>query len=421
MYPIKVKNKNPLHKNTLYITFDGLSDPLGQSQILPYLRGIAPAGYHIHILSCEKKTRIRDGEAGIRAQIGNLPVTWHYILYDEAGGMLSRLLYIRKLHQLSRRIHREKQIHLTHCRSYLAALIGFGLKREYGIPFIFDMRGFWADERIDGNIWKKNNLLHKLFFRYFKDKEKQFIRQADAIVSLTRKAIPELTRQYPLAGLSEKISVIPCCTDTRHFDPEHVQATGLPAGISPGDHLLIYTGSVGTWYYTREMIDCILAWKERIPAIRLLILTKDQDALQTILSAYTPEQRAVVHSGSCAYHEVASYLALARAAIFFIKPSYSKMASSPTKMAECWAMDLPIITNTGIGDNDLFFGTYQGGVLINDFSRQDYLRACEAYLSLSAPAGFYRQIALDHFDTQSAILEYTAIYQRLAPTLPGKR
>jgi glycosyltransferase involved in cell wall biosynthesis len=34
-------------------------------------------------------------------------------------------------------------------------------------------------------------------------------------------------------------------------------------------------------------------------------------------------------------------------------PTYSKIASSATKMAEAWAMNLPVVTNTGWGDIDI--------------------------------------------------------------------
>ncbi|MDZ7606956.1 MAG: hypothetical protein U5K79_15505 [Cyclobacteriaceae bacterium] len=38
----------------LYLTYDGLSYPLGQSQILPYLEGLAALGHPITIISFQK-------------------------------------------------------------------------------------------------------------------------------------------------------------------------------------------------------------------------------------------------------------------------------------------------------------------------------------------------------------------------------
>ena len=37
----------------------------------------------------------------------------------------------------------------------LQPLIALFCKKIFGTKFIFDMRGFWADERVDGDIWKK--------------------------------------------------------------------------------------------------------------------------------------------------------------------------------------------------------------------------------------------------------------------------
>jgi glycosyltransferase involved in cell wall biosynthesis len=309
---------------------------------------------------------------------------------------------------------RSKKIALTHCRSYLSALIGLHLKRKRKIPFLFDMRGFWADERVDGGIWKKNNLFHLFFYNYFKRKEKQFITESDQIVSLTASALEEMNTKFPDLNLSKKTKIIPCCTNLENFDRAHVKKAALPNGISERDFLMIYTGSVGTWYYTKEMIDCILVWKKLIPNIKLLILTKDQTELKAVLNNYSTEQKQIIVSESAAYNDVPSYLALAQAAIYFIKPVYSKIASCPTKMAECWAMDLPIITNKDIGDNDFYFNTHRGGILISEFSTQEYERAAKAFLEQQKQKISYRNIAKEFFDNKKASQTYLEIYRTLS-------
>ena len=402
-----------MNKHTLYITFDGLSDPLGQSQILPYLCGIAKNGYQITILSCEKEDRLKHEQVGINALIKSLPITWKYILYDQEGGFFSRFLYIKKLTALAKDVISKHSITLIHCRSYLSSLIGLKFKEKFNIPFVFDMRGFWADERIDGLIWKKNNLLHSIFYNYFKKKEKQYLRNADAIISLTYSAITELEKKFPNFFLEKKITVIPCCTNTNLFSNEKLVQIPDLAGINTTDHVIIYTGSIGTWYFTKELIDCILVWKKHIPNIKLLFVTKDLIELDLILNQYSKVENSIIVKVSATYKEVPAYLSIAKASMFFIKPSYSKTASSPTKMAECWAMNLPIITNSGIGDNDLYFNKHKGGILINDFTIEEYEKACINYLNLSYQNLNYRQIALSYFDNQTAILKYSAVYDSL--------
>ena len=60
-----------------------MSDPLGQSQILPYLLGIEKSNYAIHIISCEKKARLDNEKERILSQLSGTNITWEYIIYNE--------------------------------------------------------------------------------------------------------------------------------------------------------------------------------------------------------------------------------------------------------------------------------------------------------------------------------------------------
>ncbi len=402
-----------MSKNTLYITFDGLSDPLGQSQILPYVISLAQQGYNITVLSCEKPAVLKTEKQGIDDLIKDLPIEWNYIEYDDHGSFITRYNYVKQLMMMAFKIANTKKISLTHCRSYLSALIGLKLKQQKGIPFIFDMRGFWADERIEGGIWNKSNPLHYIFYRYFKSKEEQFLKQADFIITLTNASLRYVMNKFPTIPINEKAEVIPCCTSLDKFDRSKTKKAKFPQGISENDFLLIYTGSIGTWYHTKEMIDCVLVWKEFIPNIKLLILTKDKNELPAILTNYSASQKQIIVTESASYNDVPSYLALAKAAIYFIKPVFSKIASSPTKMAECWAMDLPIITNKGIGDNDMYFEQHHGGILIKEFTTEEYKKAALSFLEQLKKNTNYRDIAATHFNNKKAATDYLNIYNAL--------
>lgn len=402
-----------MNKNTLYITIDGLTDPLGQSQILPYLKGIVSKGYSISVLSCEKEKHLNSHKKLILSLIEDYGINWQYIIYDEKGGFFTRFLYIQTLKKMALKLHANKQFKLVHCRSFLPSLIGLKLKKTLGIPFLFDMRGFWADERFDGGIWKRSNLLHQIFYRYFKIKEKQFLVNADAVISLTNAGLKDLLQRFDIPNLKEKVRVIPCCVDTNLFDPS-LNYT-LPAlNINKSDTLLIYTGSIGTWYYTREMIDCVTEFRKLIPSLKLLVLTKDLNEFKAILSSYKKDVSNYIFYQTANYKDIPSYLKMAHAAIFFIKPTYSKIASSPTKMSEYWAMNVPIITNKGIGDNDLYFKNEKGGILINSFDNEEYKNAGYRLIQILNSPKSYRHIAIEYFDTQKGTERYLKIYQRLS-------
>ena len=90
------------------------------------------------------------------------------------------------------RLYRKAPFDIVHCRSYVAAIAGVILKKRRGAKFIFDMRGFWADERVDGGIWKAGGLL----YRGAKKVERWLLSNADYVVSLTQAGVDEI-EEFP--------------------------------------------------------------------------------------------------------------------------------------------------------------------------------------------------------------------------------
>jgi hypothetical protein len=78
--------------HVLYITYDGLTDPLGQSQILPYLVGLSGRGHRITILSCEKRAAMDREGAAIRKLCKRSGLDWHPLPYHKSPPVLSSVL-----------------------------------------------------------------------------------------------------------------------------------------------------------------------------------------------------------------------------------------------------------------------------------------------------------------------------------------
>ena len=49
-----------MDKNILFISIDGLSDPLGQSQIIPYLKIISQKNNKVFVFSMEKESNLKN-------------------------------------------------------------------------------------------------------------------------------------------------------------------------------------------------------------------------------------------------------------------------------------------------------------------------------------------------------------------------
>ena len=157
--------------NILYITYDGLTDPLGQSQVIPYLVGLSNKGYKITILSCEKKTNFLKKRDVIDSILSKNCISWVNIQYTKTPPIFSTLWDIYKLKQIAYKLFKTNNFNIVHCRSYIASIIGTWIKKKYGVKFIFDMRGFYADERVDGKIWNRKNPIFNWIYSYFKKKE----------------------------------------------------------------------------------------------------------------------------------------------------------------------------------------------------------------------------------------------------------
>ena len=63
------KKQIKANKTVLFISYDGLLDPLGQSQILPYIMGIVKHTKPIHVLSFEKNFRFKDNNIALNTYL----------------------------------------------------------------------------------------------------------------------------------------------------------------------------------------------------------------------------------------------------------------------------------------------------------------------------------------------------------------
>jgi glycosyltransferase involved in cell wall biosynthesis len=394
-----------------------MTDPLGQSQVLPYLIGLSKLGYAFTLISAEKSENYVKRKDIIAQITKENNIDWQPISYTRRPPVISTLYDVQRLRKKALRLHKQKNFDWVHCRSYIAALVGEQLKKRLGLPFIFDMRGFWADERVDGGLWNLKNPIFKTVYQYFKNKEKSFLQNADYVVSLTHNAKQEieswkLPKQKP-------IQVIPCCADLAHFSrqgilPAPVGESGiLPASVGK-PFVLSYLGSLGTWYMLREMLAFFVVLREKYADAHFLFITPDSpeviyqesDALQIPRSCFT------IQRGERA--EVPALLAQSTVSIFFVKPAYSKKASSPTKMGEILAMGIPLIANKGIGDTDWLFERYTCGALVENFSKEDYRKAIDnlpALLQISPDS--LRDTATAYFGLEEGVRRYAEVYEKL--------
>ncbi len=402
----------------LFITYDGLSDPLGQSQVLTYMVGLANLGYEVTIISTEKKSA-QHSLQGIGNLLKENNITWYSISYTKNPPVFSTLYDCVKLHLLARRLCRKEQFDIVHSRSYIPALIGIQLKFSFGIKFIFDMRGFYADERIDGRIWKQSSLVYRILYRFFKRQEQRFLSNADYSICLTDKAKREILGWKIIPGQPIPIKVIPCCANMTIFDRGSIsdeQKRNLrdKTRLSESDFILMYSGAIGTWYMLEEMFDFFKRLLIVRPA-KFMFITYDNPENILRIARKKGIDENLIRIVKARHTEVPGLLSISDLAIFFIKPLYSKMASSPAKQGEIMSMGIPIICNSNIGDSDRIIREAEGGMIIRSFNDEDYDYVISQIpeLLLKSKAKI-RATAIHYFSLEQGVKHYSEVYELLA-------
>lgn len=405
----------------LYLSYDGMTDPLGQSQVLPYLVGLSRRGYTISLVSFEKPERLEAGRKEVEKLCRDHHISWYPLRYTRKPPVLSTLKDIRSLQRLVGKLHAQQTFDIVHCRSYITALVGLKLKREKGVKFVFDMRGFWADERVDGKIWNLKNPLFRLIYRYFKKKEKQFFSEADYSISLTH-AARSIIQDWPgIRGQPVPIEVIPCCVDLEHFDPARVQAPGRDRlrqqlNIPEGGRVLTYVGSVGTWYMLPEMMAFFRRWLIRHPEDIFLFISHDDPAAIRAEAERRQVPASQIRVQGAKRAEMPLYLSLGDYSVFFIRPVFSKKASSPTKQGEIMAMGIPVICNSGVGDTDYVVQNWSSGRWVDQFTDEAYDQVIASLEQASFDPVAIRRGAEEFFSLEEGVRRYEGVYKKVLGT-----
>jgi glycosyltransferase involved in cell wall biosynthesis len=373
------------------MTYDGLLDPLGGSQILPYLRGVARHHGPVHVLSFEKANRLAQCPEDFEAGLQRDGLRWTPLPFTTRFGKAGKAFDLARMHATAVALQQRHRFTTIHCRSYQAMQVGALLGRWPGVRTLFDMRGLWVDERLDGGLWNLDRLVDRRLYRHYKRVERRLLERASHIISLSHAAVPELQRLAP--QLRAPVTVIPCCADFEHFVPRTGQQRAEARqrlGVPPKALLLSYLGSLGTWYLLDDMLRFFGAAAERRADAHFLLITKDwNESASARLQALGLERlRSRIHIQPASRDEVPGFLGASDVMLSFIKPAYSKLASSPTKLAEAWALGVPALSNTGIGDVDALTSELKAGGIV-DLARQasvhDAVEQLDAVAALGGP------------------------------------
>ena len=397
-----------MKRTILYISYDGMLEPLGQSQVLSYQERLTDE-FEIHILSYEKSS-----DESLRKHIierfKGAGLHWHPLKYHKNPAGLSTAVDIA--HGLLKAffIARNYKVDIIHARSYVPAVIALGLKKVLGVKFLFDMRGFWVDERVDGGLWKQNSYIYKLS-KWF---ESKFLLNADFIISLTHAAVREIKKFPYLADHSLRISVIPTCADLSRF-----KLANLPKDSFNNKFILGYVGSIGTWYNFDAVIEAFKELRLQQPRSKLLIVNQNENELISSMVAKADIASEFFEIIKATHHEIPTLMQEMSAGIFFIKPLFSKQASAPTKLGEYLGCGIPCLSNKGVGDMTHILEGENVGIAVADFNNRSLRTGISQIIKLSKEPGISERcsaVSKKYFSLDKGVSDLRRIYIQLTVT-----
>jgi glycosyltransferase involved in cell wall biosynthesis len=389
----------------LYISYDGLLEPLGQSQVLAYLEKLV-IDHRIYVISFEKpKDLAEKGKVeALRRRTQAAGIRWTPLIYHKSPSTAATAWDIFAGGTLAMWITLRHRIRVVHVRSYVPAVMALAVRRSTKAKLLFDIRGFWVDERVDGGLWPRNSWL----YRTAKRVEKLLFRSADHIVTLTHASAKEIAAFPYLSKSAPPISVIPTCADLDRFC--------IGGRDSNEAFVLGYLGTVGSWYLFDETLRCFQALRKIVPTARMLIVNRTEHGLINNSIARAGIDPSLIEVRGADPHEVPQLVRRMSAGAAIIKPAYSKLASAPTKVAEYLGCGVPCLSNAGIGDMKEILEGEDVGVILRDFSEQTLVMSMERLVQLARhpeTAGRCRQTATSFFSLETGAAQYREIYKQL--------
>lgn len=357
--------------HVIYITFDGLLEPLGASQIVTPLVKLAGRGIRYTIASLEKPADLAqtDRVGRLRDDLRTAGIEWYpglFVAGDTKANVRALLLSAVTVGWSAS---------LIHARGHTSAGVAYVASRIRRIPFFFDMRGYWMEERLEEGNWTTTSIPYRLGKRL----EGHLLRSAAAVSCLTRMAADDLRIRRQNSCVE---------TITTVADYERFQRCGPTSAVPPAvatrlrDRLVVsYIGSVNASYSTKSALSLAQRVLCRRPDAIFLVLSRQSNLMtQLVERADLPADRTIV---ACAHHEdMHEWLRLIDWSIVFLNSPPAKRGSMPTKLAELFASGVYVAQHGCNPEVEAWVRRVPTGLWLEDLSDRSLDQAADEIASM---------------------------------------
>lgn len=383
-------------KKAIFLSYDGILEPLGYSQILSYLKYISK-NYKIIIISVEKKNDLKNIKhlKKIENFLFENNIIWFHI--DYSSSKLGKFILLIELFIKTLYILKKENVKIIHARSYISGTVTYFLKIFKNFFFIFDIRGFWIEERVEWNLWKKKSLKYK-FFKFFEDK---IFKKSNSIVTLTQDA-KNIILKKNIKNI--KISVIPTCVN---LDKKKI--------IKKNSNFITFThlGAIGTRYNFDAYLNIVDKIQQTKKNFVCVINKGEHSYIRQKIKNYnlTKENYSIKYIPP---YEIDNAITASNFGVFFPVSGFYLNGYFPTKLGEFLSNGIPIITCRINNHVDNIIKENNIGIIIENIDFIDYeVLNKKIYMILNDAEISQRckSVANKYFNIKFAIEKYLDIYK----------
>jgi len=397
--------------NVIYLTYDGLLDPLGDSQILPYIKKIRSNVSSYTIISFEKDHWKDEDFINKEKELKSYGINWIKVSFSSSKSSFSKIYDLIKMHLVLLNALFFLKIDLVHARGHPAGSVALTFKKIFKFKLVFDFRGLWADERVTKQGWNLDISSHRMQYRYYKSREKKLFIHSDHVIVLTEAVLQDILLSYEVPA--KKFTVIPCAADFNHFNiiPIDNQEIGFPNNA----FLVGYLGSIGPMYQFGAYVKLVKYFNEYNSNAFGLVVSKDTLTAKSKIAELLGEENLklfkIVNSDRKKVPHLINHM---NVLVAFYTISYSVISVSPTKIGEALACGVSIIANKGIGDTDQIIKQINSGLIIENTSDDILQSTPERFMSRKVSSRIQiRDRANTTFGLDFAAKKYISIYESL--------
>ena len=251
-------------------------------------------------------------------------------------------------------------------RGYDSALIGIALGRHFGLPVVYEVRGFFESLWTADAEWSERSEIYRRRF----DTENRCMAEADAVVTLSESMRAEIIgRGIP----AEKVAVVPNGVDTDIFQPRQRPSNLVDRYGLANRFVFGYVSNLDHWREGHELlINAAVALQRRgVKATALIVGSGNRRRELERTARRLHAGDAVIFTGRVPHQEVLDYYALLDV---FVIPRVNERAArlvTPLKPLEAMAAGVPLVTSdlgalreiTGDGERGRHFPAGDGAGL----------------------------------------------------------